>query len=175
MKLWFLQIKYGRKPTVFYSSNCASSTMFAFNMVIVAILSLPTLQGVYQLVIALKKKNLSKFEGTKPETYHFSWISGAGEWFCCFRPDLPNPDWISHGSVIIWWEGWSWLAVDGFTPSSGEGRCVSRPPAGQPMLIHEVMAKVKLESKGSWAQAWYWHSIISAASFWPSPELVLRK
>lgn len=32
--------------------------MFAFNMVIVAILSLPTLQGVYQLVIALKKKKI---------------------------------------------------------------------------------------------------------------------
>lgn len=73
----------------------------------------------------------------------------------------------------------------GLTPSSGEGRCVSRPTAGQPVLIHEVMAKAQLESKGSWAQAWYWHStgtvpslvpcIISAASFWPSPELVLGK
>lgn len=57
MKLLFFQVKYGRKLTVFYSSNCTSS-IIAFNMVIVAILSLPTLKGVYQLAIAVGKKHL---------------------------------------------------------------------------------------------------------------------
>ena len=54
--------------------------------------------------------------------------------------------------------------VVGLTPSSGEGRCVSRPPAGQPVLIHEVMAKAQLESKGSWAQAWCWYSTKSGTT-----------
>lgn len=58
MKLLFFQVKYGRKLTVFYSSNCTSSTIITFNVVIVAVLSLPTLKGVYQLAIAVGKKHV---------------------------------------------------------------------------------------------------------------------